>query len=561
MPPVSHVPPSQTSCRGVSLIELGLVMVIITLALAPIVRMIGGPQSATGEGSAVQVTASKSKETLQANSIIEQVLSGDYTPFNCGNPFNVNSLPLNGRSVSFPANGRCAINQYSQPKYYQWKVRNLDDTGTNVPQGNHYYKAVLNIYDSQSGSSQPILSLPTNFFRNETVGTAAEPKTGILIVLDTSSSMAWGICDGGSFGDYPSNSGSCTVPYVPYENAYGPAPNIRSNVNRPGSPYLWYRYEDPAEGYVPRNPLPWNRDDQLDIVSAYDSNLAATEWDDRYPSPGVLGFPDCSNNSNQNSAFWRNYNVGTNPAAPFPIIYTRSNKEHSHMRAVCNATGGPNNAWINIMNRNMSRLEAARTALLGFMLSIERNPSLYRNVRLGFVTFSSNVVSRVPLEGVNAANRFPNIRRSLSWVNRGGPGIIPPAGSTHMLGALDQAARIIFADPTLDNRIILFVGDGSPSAPSPTSHAPYRTLATRIGNGTYPGANGKKATIFTLNLLSNDGDIDEYLEDDIASRTPGGRYFPARSMGDVTPIFDQVKYQIQRVVLMNRSTRYNVDFR
>jgi hypothetical protein len=128
-----------------------------------------------------------------------------------------------------------------------------------------------------------------------------------------------------------------------------------------------------------------------------------------------------------------------------------------------------------------------------------------------------------------------------------------------MYGGLQRGAQIVFADNTLDNRIIFLVGDGEPTV-APTNHAAFQTLATQIGNGTFPGANGKTASVFTLGLLSGDVGLPIYLRDDIANRTPGGQFFFAQNMGDVSPMFDQIKYQIQRVILLNKSNRYNVDF-
>ncbi|HEY9686047.1 MAG TPA: hypothetical protein V6C52_03635 [Coleofasciculaceae cyanobacterium] len=500
--------------KGLSLIELGVVMVIISLALVPLVQMIGGPNSRNGQGSAQRLNALRSKEMVLANALIERALSSDFAAFNCNNGFNpATGLPATGQTINLPAGNRCTDNTYNDPLYYQWTVRNADNSNAIVPTGNHYYQLVLNVWNQPTGGT-PLLTLPTTVFWNESGSSGGSNTTGIVIVQDISGSMT-----SGKFNGSP----------VSFS---------------PASPYLNYRYSDPSVGYVP-NPaiaLPWNDNSQLDLVSALDVNNPQTAWDDRYPKPGVLGVTACTGAS----PLWNNTGGRMIP-----------------VREICQANGGPNgNAWQATMNDHLSRIEAARSSLLSFLLSIEADPDLHENTKLGFITFETNVINRVtPLEASDASNRYPQMRRKLSWINRQGPAAarIYASGSTNMYGGLQRGAQIVFADNTLDNRIIFLVGDGEPTV-APTNHAAFQTLATQIGNGTFPGANGKTASVFTLGLLSGDVGLPIYLRDDIANRTPGGQFFFAQNMGDVSPMFDQIKYQIQRVILLNKSNRYNVDF-
>lgn len=537
--------------RGISLIELGVVMVVISLALVPVVQMINGGNSRTGMGSAQRMNSQRSKEIVLANSLVERALATDFSVFNCGQNFDpATSLPTTGQTVDLPANSRCTDNTYSTPLYYQWTVRNTDMSGSIMPVGNHYYQVALGVYREPAGGA-PILTLPTSLFWNETGMATSSNRTGIVIVQDISGSMSWGKDSG--------------TPDTPPENNWGQAP-----TNRASSPYLKYRYQDPSyPAYAVDDAsllLDLNNNAQLDIVSAMNSNNPSTPWDDRYIGPGILGIPvrnaginsgrpfDCTDdNAGANSPWWSDDRL--------PWDLQGSNQYRNHVSALCEATLYSQSSanWQNLMDDNMSRIEAARSSLLSFLLSIEADPDLYQNTRLGFITFESGVQTRVPMESVNAGNRYSRMRRTLSWINRNGPGIIAPAGSTNMYGGLQEGARMAFADATLDNRIIFFIGDGEPTV-APTNHAAFQNLATQIGNGTFPGSNGNSATIFTLGLLSDDPDLPTYLRDDIARRTPGGQYFFAQNMADVRPIFDQIKYQIQRVILLNRSNRYNVDF-
>lgn len=515
---------------GMSLIEVGLVMLIVVLALVPVVHQIGGPNSNNGNGNVARVVGQKSKEIVLANTILEQALAADYSKFACNTTFNPQTgFPAAGQFALLPAT-RCEDTTYNQSLYYQWTVQNMDPTGQRIPVGNHYYTAVLNVWDTPAGGT-PLLTLPTTFFWNENSGDPQSNRTGILVVQDTSGSMTGGSLE--------------------------PTPVANGNL---ASPYLKYRFSDPAYGYIPAAGIDLGdirANQNLDIVSLMDADDPDTDWQDRYLGPNVPGMStdDCDTNpSNYNSAFWRSlWSFG-------------SNNHRNIVRTLCSVNGAPGPAWSNTLSTNLSRIEAARSSLLSFLLSIEEDPELYQNIKLGFVTFSTGVTNRVvPLEGTDGNNQFPQMRRKLSWLNREGPGLIPASGNTNMYAALQRGADVLYADPSLDSRIIFFVGDGYPTIGS-TSMASIRNLSSSIGDGTYPGAGGKKITVFSLGLLSQQVNpatgnryLDDYLDTCMAAETPGGMYRFAQNVGDMKPIFEQIGYQIQRVVLLNKSNRYNID--
>ena len=538
--------------RGISLLEVTLLIAIVALAVVPIVRGLGGPSSANG--NAARVVSLQSRSLLLANTLIEEAMAHDFNSFNCkAGPFDPNNFPDTGTFANFPTSSRCIDNSYNQPTYYQWNVQNAAQANSLMPTGNEYYQAVLNVYNSATGGT-PILTLPTSFFYNSSGFDTPPNKIGIVVIQDISGSMAWG-----QNSNYPVNGAGDSSP----------------NDAVVSSPYLVYRYSDPAVNYTPPAAIALNWasganafNDQLDIVTAQNTDDPDTDWNDVYMGNGALGLgttggsiSNCQSNTNWNSANWKNSQLYT---SQYP--YNNNTLRDTIIR-ICNRS--PN--WDTMMNDNMSRIEAARGSLLNFILSVEADSTLYQNTKLSFETFSApngptqNNPSglgydvRVPLESVDANNRYPNMRRAVSWMNREGPGQINVYEGTHYTAPLRKAAANLFSDNTLTDRFILFLSDGAPNGPGDT-HAQLGTLSTQIGNGTYPGSAGKTATIFTLGMMSDSPQMDQYLQNDMAQKTPGGQYFEAQNVGDVSGMFDQIKYQIQRVVLLNRANRYNVNF-
>lgn len=538
-----------------------MLMLILTLALAPMIKMMGGPSSA--QGNSARVVGTQSKEVLLANTLIEQALANNYSSFNCGGSFNPASFPATSVSSSFPSNSRCSTTAYTQqPLYYQWTVRNAAQANSLMPTGDQYYNAVLNIYAGSSGGN-PILSLPTSFFYNASGATTPQTKTGIVVIQDISGSMMWGQ------NDY--DTVNSTGDSIPFGAVVAP-------------PYLRYRYSDPAWGYNPPASIALAyasggnaHNDQLDVFSAKTADDPTTPWNDMYLGTGILGTPNCSLNNAWNSANWQgsqlysqninslggawNFNYGNGQ------MYQSQPTIQNTLINICNRSPD----WNTMMNNNVARIEAARGSLLNFVVSMEADPNLYNNTRLGFETFSSpnsgadNDPSgqgydvRVALESIDANNRFANMRRQISWMNREGPGQINAFNGTNYTAPINKAEQMLLNDPTLMNRFILLVSDGAPNGPGDT-HSQLAALATQIGNGTYPGANGKTTTMFTLGLMSDDPQMPQFLQTDLAQNTPAGQYFQANNVGDVSPIFDQIKYQIQKVILLNQTTRYNVNF-
>lgn len=508
---------------GISLIEIGMVLVIISLALAPIVQMVSGPSSKSGEGSATRMSSIRSKEAVLANTIVERVIASGGVVRNCaGGPA---ALPAAGVTVTMAA---CQDNTYNKPMWWQWTVQNVTNAGP-TPTDNFYYHATLNVYDQPPANGvTPTVTFPTYFFRNTGGGAQETSKTGIVIVQDVSGSMSWGRVNG-TPPDYAN-------PLV-------------------SSPYLTYRYA--VGGYNPPAgiQLDINDNSQLDIVRALDADDPNTPWDDRYPKPGVLGMANCNVSAAYNSANFNGSNL---------FHMTNNTPMRDHARNVCAATAAN---WSTVMDNDMSRLEAARSSLLSFLVDIENDPTLANNMKMGFVTFSSvgSIITQVNMESP-VAGRFPQMRQRLTWMNRSANGLpggnpIYPTGGTAMHGGITRGGQILYADNELDNRIIFFVGDGEPTE-GPTSHASFQTLAKQLSQREgliFPGAQpGEKTTIFTLGLIRDEAVMRPYLKDDLADNTDGGAFFYAQNVADMDTVFEQVKYQLLKVALLNMQNRYNI---
>gem|GEM_PF-2214975 len=185
---------SSVKHAGISLLEMAMVMVVVSVALLPIMQTLNGARVKSGGGAnemsgpADRMTGYKSKEALMANTLIEQALAGDYGNFNCGpagsNTFNPDTdFPAAGTKKIF---NRCTNSSYNQPMYYQWTMYSVA-----LPEQlqNQYYRASLNVYNQASGGT-PLLTLQTNFFRNKGAYSTGNNTTGIMLALDNSGSMS-----------------------------------------------------------------------------------------------------------------------------------------------------------------------------------------------------------------------------------------------------------------------------------------------------------------------------------------------------------------------------------
>ncbi len=537
---------SRSKTRGVTIIELAVILVIVTIALAPIVNMIGGPRS--NDGNLTRTTGHQTKQVIFANSMIERALSGDTVAIQCEGAMG--GLPSAGNTESCQG----TFSQYSKPIYYEWVVRNLSDT---LPDGmgNELYDATLNVY-TDSDYATSIATFPIKVFNNLGPDEVSPEKTGILISIDISGSMALNSIPGMHYGG-----------------------NVTTNCNPVDSPYLEYRYEDPAHGYIPPGvALNLFNDSELDVVSFEDTNTSDTPWDDRYPQPGILSMPgpNCNSSSYYNSVLFKNASSAV-------------------VKALCNAddSGTPIE---DVYGFNMSRIEAARTSLFKFLIDIESDSELYNNIALGFSGFDGHPTPKlyVPttvtgdMEEADVDGKYPEMRRKFSWINRNGPGAIIPSGSTYMWYTLYKSGQIIFnnmEDETIDNGIVFILTDGRISSNPCIGHSDsyavqlaagecFKTnssagggsyplgadgLVNSFARGTFPGHPGKTLKIFALGLLDDDVNVIRPLFEEGMTKPTGGAYKYSPTTGDMDAIFEDLKYAILKEVLISKVNRYGID--
>ena len=181
---------TRTRKKGVSLIEVGLCFLIVTMALAPLVKMVGGP--VTAQGNSTRYNAVKNHTAILANSLAEQAMAGNMNQVRCGAAFNTGD-PRTTPASNFPVDGAtpttyplCVDNTtYNTQMNWQWRIYNPND---NTPADNQYYVGTLTVSDAAGGSN---LVVPVRFFINTGTGQTTGGRTGLMISVDFSGSMAW----------------------------------------------------------------------------------------------------------------------------------------------------------------------------------------------------------------------------------------------------------------------------------------------------------------------------------------------------------------------------------
>ncbi len=560
--------------KGFSLVETAIIILFISLAMVPVIATMGGVNDPnSGASSTVNVSAVsgfRSKTMVAANSIMERALAGDTTvSFDASTiftqPGDVQTTP---RRLFYGSTPR----EYSQPIEYDWVVRDLgyrvdgggdliDWAGNSVnwtnavelqPVGNQVIHAVLRVYEN-AGDANPMMSLPTYFFRSncgqvDCAGVDVQ-KTGVIIVGDISGSMAW------VGRTYPSPG----------------------TVSRVSSPWLRNRY--PIFGNaVPasiRIDDPFD-DEKLDVtwVLPFANEDPDTPYSDTYIRPGGDAFITFANNCDDLS-------TPANRALidPYLVNNTTSNAgRRTALERLCGTGAWRTPAmYSELMGRYMSRMEAFRNSMLSLLVKLEDNQFLVQNMKMGFVTFSGGVQTRVNLEDaaqpsvsspVPSAvtdNKFINMRLNMLMLNRPGAGQILQGGSTRMHDGARRAADMLYADSDVKRRMIILVTDGDPN-PGNQGNPLLLNLASSIGNGCFPTipANAGCAdpenttTLFTVAVIGVSAGGQTMLTD-AAQRTPSGQFFNAENVEDMGPIFDQITWQIQRTVLTNMVNRYHLD--
>ncbi len=577
---------------GFSLIESAVVILFVSLAMVPVIATMGGAndsQASLYSGNVSSMTAHKSKLTYAANSIMERAMAGERDQGDNGVGFDPTLLFPDGNNNTigktkevdkrsfYGTTGR----DYSQPITFKWVVRDLsyrvDEDGDLIgwdnhtvsqskaervaPSGNRVISAALELYENP-GDAKPIMTLPTYFYRSSCTTTSGGcnsvtlEKTGVSVVLDVSGSMGWAL-----------------------------RPGTPGTINGIASPFLKNRYDiegNRADGQIRINDVFDDTTLDLTYVQPFGTEDPDTPYTEEYMQPGanpstpVLNFPASCADPNNNPANEKRYFTPN-------TFNSRSRAEVVAKLCGRNPNGTPTRDslrnWTRMLNDNMSRVEGARNAILSMLVTLEENQFLTTYMKMGLVTFTTSergyATLRVPLEeakappGSNVTNsKFINMRRKAAMINRDGSNNrteIRAGGGTPMLHGLKLAAKDLYQDSDVSNRLIIAIGDGSvnsgsqgSSKPPPRCRGNVSDFAKKVGDGTYKDgpvkAKGGKVTIFSVGIIG----YHEPTMRCLAEQTPNGQFFAIDSVADMQPIFDQIAFQIERLVLNSMVARYNL---
>lgn len=601
---LEHTERPRTKARGVSLIEMGMVIVFISLALAPVIRMVGGPQN--DSGNAFRVTGLKSKEAILANTMVDKVLAHDYSTFDCdgsgtpNNGFDPNAgLPVGtNQANSVKVYNMCKAQNTNSELYYQWTVVNLNSSNNTaeMPSKNRYYQATFKVMGPDKNPNNPLLVMPINFFYNEGGTETKAENTGVEIAMDRSGSMAW--------SDDPNNLPSVwgvTSPFLFYRYKAFPTgvnewgftfpnnpdkvvldPNDNSQLDLSYGRQIKWPGPGPApykDGQDPDPTTPYN--EAFPFAKANPSIPGQNIWGD-----GVLGSGDCTAAA---ANTWTNAATGDKnlfytflPEARLNYsywgpdldtgVYGNQFLRDDIVKPLCrekdDTSADPKKHWSYVVNKRLSRFEAARTATISLLLKLEEQPAVANSIELGYFPWGSYPASthEVQLEKVSNG-RFVNNRRKMLWINRVDPAnrnsnanSVKMEGGTQIHDGIEYGRQRLLQGK-YDRRILVLLTDGEPNPNSGSnSNAAYGGNGLRDYTKQYLGCGvadpKKRITLFTVGLIQ----ADKRLLADMAASTPSGQSFYASDIASLTPIFETVSYQIQKLALLSTASRYGFSF-
>jgi uncharacterized protein YegL len=623
---MTHPVPIQKNaqkCRakqpGISLLEMAMVMIVVSVAILPVMQMLNGARTNDGSGPADRITGYKSKEALMANTMIEQALAGDYGNFNCGaagsNAFNPDTdFPASGTKKIF---NRCTNTSYNQSMYYQWTMYSVP----NLPVQNQYYRASLNVYNVASGGA-PILTLQTNFFRNQGAYTTGLNTTGIMLALDTSGSMTSakvenaglvnynGIAAPYMFYRYDQNLFEGTT-YTRYDNDLGKTYTVNFSAHQvPGHTTPANFYGTPPSLGGPGNSIldMWNNS-QLDMGLAQAINTTtppftpdfsdpnpATVANDKFPysrtylplvqpadpfwGQGILGTGNCGlNNDNV-------FKIGNDSS---PILGDK-NIKYAFLPEARDDQNGPGNpiggryainrlcqpktsyntpfdptSWTNTANTFMSRIEAARSGALSMLLTLEQSPSVASTMQMGFIPWNGSPDTRhliVPespqaVPGLTGLH-FVNMRKKLLWINRANPSNANSQSPVKAGGSTQIHDALAASQQQLMAQPYghRIIVLLTDGTPNPNTGSNSQTgLVTYVANNFGNNVSDDKQ-ITLFTIMFIGGDAISL--NNMANSTPGGQFFPVTDLSQLNAVFESISYSIQKISLLNTAKRYGI---
>lgn len=248
----------------------------------------------------------------------------------------------------------------------------------------------------------------------------------------------------------------------------------------------------------------------------------------------------------------------------------------------------------NVIMATLSRMESARTAVLSFIQTIEGNPGLVSNFRIGFVPFSDQVQdgtqAGIPYnEVVNlqapSGGTFATLEESFYRINRacnftgysdytytgstcpGNKKPIAPTGQTNLAHGLLYAHKMFqdydAANPPLAKKIIILLTDGDPTksatgAPPGTPTA-FGGIASEVTNLSTIATNLKndEISVYTVGLLVGTNANAGLAMDAITNAYSENSKVVVNSVGDLTPVFENIAQQAERFALEQMKQRYS----
>jgi hypothetical protein len=541
--------------NGFSLVEAAVIMGLISLFFIPVANVSGGFGQNTDVGkTATDATRNRMRQVTAANTLMEEALVGDLqvpnvnlTTLDPNNPYStgIQSYSNYNRQVNFDWT---LLNQSFAVDGNGTLLRDINGKPIPLVNGNAIASATLRLY-TDANSNAPSLVLPTTVTSKRLDANDNNlSRVGIMLVLDTSGSMAWA------------------------RNDHSLPNTTEASAARPlvvSAPYLTYRYSG-------NNALDINNSAELDIVAALQNDNTATQYDETY-IPGRSTAPNASSRLKmkptcvrdaQNASYF--LPEAMNPNAPRRPDWRGNALQplFTYVDNLCKITPTMSaSTWQNTVNSNLSRVEAARSALFVFLNRMESNPFLTQNTKLGFETYSTMGVPTAPLPRVSVhsdlkaakKNKFEQIREwvaRLNRLNQDGTTAIPIYGATPTKAAIQEAARRLYSDTSLTDRIIILMTDGVPTDDSTGSQ--ISVMMNQLGSGLFAGANGKKVTVLSVGLIGADkGKLDAWALQNKAAGADGESFF-ASNVVETMSILDRVADKTISIALKANSCRYNV---
>lgn len=437
--------------RGFSLIELAVSLLILSIALIPVILLIGGKGSSK---STIQ-TKILTQEKGVANTLMESAIANTPEFMNLINKYHVLKQKNTSQKIE------TAIINYPKSKiYYKWTFKNLTYTGKNnkqaLPDGNHLIDCSLALYNQESlkKNKTPTFEMGTKVLIQETEKTFEEPIIGIMILVDYTPSMAmsnWG------WGHNPMNVDNI---------------GLLDDVNAKDIP-TFTKETSPNEviKFVAEKCTP---------TSLYSNNIGYPYL--RYKSTDDFVFG--SNVDNPDTDINEKYlpdklkdiaTVGMYYAVPYKQILVNDTKVLQRIwkeleRSVIGIPEGQDNSFL--VNSAISKIEMVRSSLYLFIKEIEKgNAGNNKYFKIGILPFA-NITKKENLlkpESVDSKGQFKKLKTHIKSINRIGA----PKKYTYSLtsnsnsttdfeGALKMAHQALIEDKSLTDRIIIVITDWNP---------------------------------------------------------------------------------------------------